>query len=118
LWLGDPGAALEALERRDAILARLGERSTRSTTQAFLAQAHWRLGSLDAARAALELAEELGGTDDVGTMIETSRESRRLALGERFGGMGPERRLTRAEVAVDRWRTGRWVRAANSGRCT
>ena len=89
--LGDPGAALEALERSDAILARLGERSSRSTTQAFLAQAHWRLGSVDAARAALELAEELGGTDDVGTMIETHRVRAQMALA---GGDGE---------AAERW---------------
>ena len=91
LSLGDPGAALEALERSDAILARLGERSSRSTTQAFIAQAHWRLGSVDAARAALELAEELGGTDDVGTMIETHRVRAQMALA---GGDGE---------AAERW---------------
>jgi tetratricopeptide (TPR) repeat protein len=91
LSLGDPGAALEALQRSDAILARLGERSSRSTTQAFLAQAHWRLGSVDAALAALELAEELGGTEDVGTMIETHRVRAEMALA---GGDGE---------AAERW---------------
>ncbi|MGZ6563707.1 MAG: hypothetical protein ACXVH3_31255 [Solirubrobacteraceae bacterium] len=80
LWLGDPAAALEPLERSDAILARLGERSIRSTTQAFLAQAYWRLGNVDAARAAIKLAEELGGTDDVGTLIETHRVRAQMAL--------------------------------------
>lgn len=98
LWLGDPAAALETLEHCDAILARLGERSTRSTTQAFLAQAHWRLGSVDAARAALELAEELGGTDDVGTMIETHRLRAQMALA---GGDG-EAAERWARSAVDR----------------
>jgi hypothetical protein len=51
--LGHPAAALEPLQRSDAILARLGERSVRSTTQAFLAQAHWRLGDVDSASAAI-----------------------------------------------------------------
>ena len=91
LWLGDPAAALETLQRGDAILARLGEHSTRSTTQAFLAQAHWRLGSVDAAREAIELAEELGGTDDVGTLIETHQVRAQMALA---GGDGE---------AAERW---------------
>jgi hypothetical protein len=94
LSLGDPGAALEPLERSDAIFARLGERAARSTTQAFLAQAHWRLGSVVAARAALELAEELGGADDVGTMIETQRVRAQVALA---GGDGE---------AAERWARG------------
>jgi class 3 adenylate cyclase/tetratricopeptide (TPR) repeat protein len=80
LYFGDPAAALELLERSDAILARLGETSTRSTTQAFLAQAYWRLGNVDAASAAIELAEELGGTDDVATLIETHRVRAQMAL--------------------------------------
>ena len=80
LWLGEPAAALEALQRSDAIFARLGERLTRSTTQAFLAHAHWRLGNADAASAAIRVAEELGGTDDVGTMIETHRLRAEMAL--------------------------------------
>jgi class 3 adenylate cyclase len=85
LSLGDPAAALEPLQRSDAILARLGERSMRSTTQAFLAQAHWRLGNVDAASAAIELAEELGGTDDVGTLIETHRVKAQMALADGNG---------------------------------
>jgi class 3 adenylate cyclase/DNA-binding SARP family transcriptional activator len=85
LWLGDPAAALEELQRSDAILARLGERSMRSTTQAFLAQAHWRLGNADAARAAIELAEALGGTDDVATMIETHPVRAQMALADGDG---------------------------------
>jgi class 3 adenylate cyclase len=80
LCLGDAAAALEPLQRSDAILARLGERSVRSTTQAFLAQAHWRLGNVNAAKAAIKLAEELGGTDDVGTLIETHRVRAQMAL--------------------------------------
>ncbi len=91
LWLGDPAAALDLLQRSDAILARLGERSLRSTTQAFLAQAHWRLGNVDAARAAIELADELGGTDDVATMIETHGVRAQTALA---GGDGE---------AAERW---------------
>ena len=111
LSLGDPGAALEALERSDAIFARLGERAARSTTQAFLAQAHWRLGSVDASRAALELAEELGGTDDVGTMIETHRVRAQMALA---GGDG-EAAERWARSAVDQaFATDALVDQANS----
>jgi hydrogenase-4 transcriptional activator len=91
LWLGDPAAALAALQRSDATFARLGERPTRSTAQAFLAQAHWRLGHVDAARAAVELAEELCGTDDVATMIETHRVRAQMELA---GGNGE---------AAERW---------------
>jgi tetratricopeptide (TPR) repeat protein len=111
LSLGDPVAALEALERSDAIFARLGERPSRSTTQAFLAQAHWRLGSVDAARRALELADELGGTDDVGTMIETHRVRAEMAL---VGGDG-EAAERWARSAVDRaFATDALVDQANS----
>jgi DNA-binding SARP family transcriptional activator len=85
LSLGDPAAALEPLQRSDAILAGLGERAVRSTTQAFLAQARWRLGDIDAAKAAIKLAEELGGTDDVATLIETHQVRAQMALAQGDG---------------------------------
>ena len=61
----DPEAALAALQRSDAILAALGERALRSTTQALLAQAYWQLGNTAAAAAAIELTEELGDPADL-----------------------------------------------------
>ena len=60
LSIGDPPAALAALHRSDAILAQLGERASRSTTQALLAKAYWQLGNPGEAIAAIELSEELG----------------------------------------------------------
>jgi hypothetical protein len=46
--------------RSDAILAELGARGYRSTTQALLAQASWRLGNTAATIAAIELSDKLG----------------------------------------------------------
>jgi class 3 adenylate cyclase/tetratricopeptide (TPR) repeat protein len=80
LWSGDPAAAVAALKRSDEILAQLGERPIRSTTQALLAQAQWRLGNVDPARAAIELAEELGATEDVGNFIITHGVRAQMAL--------------------------------------
>jgi DNA-binding SARP family transcriptional activator/class 3 adenylate cyclase len=79
----DPTAALAALQRSDAILARLGERALRSTTQAHLAQAYWRLGNAPAAVAAIDLSEELGGPEDVVNLIITHGVRARLALADR-----------------------------------
>jgi class 3 adenylate cyclase/tetratricopeptide (TPR) repeat protein len=61
----EPGAAIAALLRSDAILARLGERSLRSTTQAMLARAHRLVDDTGAAAAAVELAEQLSAPQDV-----------------------------------------------------
>jgi class 3 adenylate cyclase/tetratricopeptide (TPR) repeat protein len=80
-----PQAALEALLRSDSILIQLGERARRSATQAHLAQAHERLGDPEAARAAIELAEELGTDEDVLNRIITHGVRARLALGDRNG---------------------------------
>ena len=88
-WLelsaGDPAAALAALRRSDAILAQLGERGLRSTTQAHLAQAYRQLGNTDAAIAAIELSEELGGTDDIVNFIITHGVRAQLALADGDG---------------------------------
>jgi tetratricopeptide (TPR) repeat protein len=85
LSAGDPAAALAALQRSDAILARIGERGLRSTTQAHLAQAHSRLGNTDDARAAVELSEEFGGTEDIVNFIITHEVRARLALADGDG---------------------------------
>ncbi|HKR99218.1 MAG TPA: adenylate/guanylate cyclase domain-containing protein, partial [Candidatus Dormibacteraeota bacterium] len=94
-WLelsaGNPAEALAALRRSDGILAQLGERALRSTTQADLAQAYWRLGDTDAAIAAIELSEELGSTDDIANFIITHGVRAQLALA---GGDGE---------AAERW---------------
>ena len=85
-WLelsaGDPAAALAALRASDAILAQLGERAVRSTTQALLAQAYWRLGNIAAAIAAIELSDELGDTEDVVNFIITDGVRAQLALAD------------------------------------
>ena len=94
----DPAAALAALQRSDAILAQLGERGLRSTTQAHLAQAYWHLGNTAAASAAIELSEELGGTDDVVNFIITHGVRARLALSDGDG----EAAERWARSAVDR----------------
>ncbi len=79
---GDPAVALETLLRSDAILAELGERSIRSTTQALLADAYERLGNRKAARAAIELSDELTASEDVLNYVTTQRVRARLALAE------------------------------------
>jgi tetratricopeptide (TPR) repeat protein len=82
LSAGEPAAALTALLGSDTILAELGERNFRSSTQALLADAHERLGNADAARAAIELSDELSATEDVINCVVTHRVRARLALAE------------------------------------
>jgi len=82
LTAGDPAAALPALLRSDSILAELGERAFRSTTQATLAQAHERLGNRDAARAAIALSEQLSAAEDLVNYALTHQTRARLALAE------------------------------------
>ncbi len=85
LSAGDPRAALAALERSDALLAGLGERSRRSTTKAHMAQAHALLGSLDDARAAVDQAEQLGAAEDVLNFTVTHQVRAWLALADGDG---------------------------------
>ena len=85
LSAGDPAVALAALQRSDGTLARLGERGLRSTTQALLAQAHWRLGNTAAAVAAIELSDELGDPDDIANFIITHGVRAQLALADGDG---------------------------------
>jgi class 3 adenylate cyclase len=82
LCAGDPRAALAALQRSDEILARLGERSRRSTTQSHIAEANELLGNHAAAIAAIELADELGVAEDVLNYVITHRVRARIALAD------------------------------------
>jgi tetratricopeptide (TPR) repeat protein len=79
---GNPQRARARLLEGDAILADADERSTRSTVQANLARVHQLLGERDAAREAIEVAEDLGGPDDVINFIITHTVRGRLALEE------------------------------------
>ena len=95
---GDAVAARASLLRSEAILAGLEERAMRSTTQAMLARVHARLSCLDAARAALELAEELSAPGDVANFAITHGVRARLALADGDGtppSAGPGARWTR-----------------------
>ncbi len=82
LSAGDPGAAVTTLLRSDAMLAKTGERSFRSTTQARLAKAQDLVGDNDAAAAALELAEQLGAVEDVINYAITHAVRARRALAQ------------------------------------
>jgi predicted ATPase len=82
LLAGRPAAAIETLLHSDAVLAQLSEQSIRSTTQALLADAHERLGNRAAARAAIELSDELTASEDVLNCVTTHRVLARLALAE------------------------------------
>jgi class 3 adenylate cyclase len=93
---GDPAAALASLLHHDAILAELGERAYRSTTQAMLAQAHELLGHRDAARAAAELSDELGAADDEINGAITHAVRARLSLAD--GDRGAAERWARSAV--------------------
>jgi ATP/maltotriose-dependent transcriptional regulator MalT len=92
-----PAAALAALLRGDAILARLGERSLRSEIQALLALAHAQLRHRDAARAAIELAQELGTDEDALTNAMTHRVRASFALAD--GDRADAERWSRSAVA-------------------
>jgi class 3 adenylate cyclase len=85
LSAGNPADALAALQRSDGILVQLGARALRSTTQAHLAQAYWRLGNAAAAIAAIELSEELGDPEDVVNFIVRDGVRAQLALADGDG---------------------------------
>jgi class 3 adenylate cyclase/DNA-binding SARP family transcriptional activator len=97
LSICDPPAALAALHRSDAILAQLGERASRSTTQALLAKAYWQLGNPGEAIAAIELSEELGDPQDIVNFVITHGIRAQLALAD--GDSEAARRW--AQSAVD-----------------
>jgi tetratricopeptide (TPR) repeat protein len=80
LSAGDPVAALRALQRADEILVEQGERSNRSTVQAYLAAAYELVGDAAAASAAIATAEELSAPDDIVNFAITYAVRARLAL--------------------------------------
>jgi ATP/maltotriose-dependent transcriptional regulator MalT len=82
LMAGNPSSARSVLLEADSILAASNNPTQRSTYQAVLALAYVQLGHHDAARAAIELAERLGGPEDLATVIDTQWARARLALSE------------------------------------
>jgi class 3 adenylate cyclase len=82
LAAGNFAEALAVLKEADTILAQQGERSHRSTIQAYLAETHERLDDHGAAQAAIDLCEQLSAPDDElnHAMIDGVRA--RLALSE------------------------------------
>jgi hypothetical protein len=93
---GDAVAARAAAQRGDHILAELGERSFRSTVQAWLAQANAELGDRDGALAAVELAEQLGAAEDVINHVFTHGVRATLALAD--GDLDTAERWARSAV--------------------
>jgi class 3 adenylate cyclase/tetratricopeptide (TPR) repeat protein len=82
LGAGNPSAAITALRQADARLRECGESTHRSTMQAYLAEAYERLHDPDAARSALELADELGADDDEYNQVIIGGVRARLALSD------------------------------------
>lgn len=80
LLKGEPVAAVELLRNCDAVLAELGERPQRATTQAMLARAYEQLASPESALAAVELAEQLSSPEDAINFALTYAVRARLAL--------------------------------------
>ena len=80
LSAGNPAGALVELLKCDALLAEAGEHGFRSTVQARLSRVHELLGDRAAACAAIDLAEDLGGEDDVINFAITHAVRARLAL--------------------------------------
>lgn len=79
---GEPKLALPGLVAVDADLATAGARAFRSTVQATLAQVHERLGDLDRARAAADLADELTAARDLLAVALGAIARSRLSLRE------------------------------------
>jgi len=80
LAAGETDAALAALLRSDAIFTEVGESGYRSTTQAILARTHELSGDREAAIDAINVAEELGGPDDLLNKVIIARVRARLAV--------------------------------------
>jgi class 3 adenylate cyclase len=95
---GKPERALAALQQGEQILAEMGERGFRSTTQATLAIVHASLGESEAALRAIGLAEQLGDPEDHLTHSMTYLARSRLALAS--GDANEAERCAR--TAVDR----------------
>jgi hypothetical protein len=78
----DAEAGRDALLRADAIVSEFGERSLRSSTQAMLARVHQRLGALEAARTAVDVAESLSGRGELLNLAITHGVRALLALSD------------------------------------
>ena len=77
---GRPDRARDLLMRSDALFERVGDRGFRSTTLAMLARVEEMVGHPAAARSAIELSEQIGGTEDVINFAITHAVRARLAL--------------------------------------
>ncbi|HET8978526.1 MAG TPA: adenylate/guanylate cyclase domain-containing protein [Solirubrobacteraceae bacterium] len=112
LSAGDPAAAIVALARSDAILAELGERALRSTTQGLLALAQARCGDRGAAREAIALCEELGAAEDVINHALVAQTRAVLALGD--GDLAGAERWARQ--AIGHWSRTDTIRSTAGAR--
>ena len=79
---GNLAAARSHLLEADAVAAAIGERAHRSTLQAMLADVEARLGDTTAARAAIELSDDLSASEDVINYAMTHAVRARLALAD------------------------------------
>jgi tetratricopeptide (TPR) repeat protein len=73
LFLANPSAAERVLRRGQRILERLGEKSHLSTVVALLSMAQYEQGRYEEAERLAETAQELGSTDDIGTVATALR---------------------------------------------
>jgi tetratricopeptide (TPR) repeat protein len=99
LSAGEPERALSGLLEADASLVEMGERGIRSTIQALLAQVYERMGDRESARAAIEVAEELGGEEDEINFVITHAVRARLVLADEDGEAAVGWALSAAEHA-------------------
>jgi tetratricopeptide (TPR) repeat protein len=96
LAASDLGAARDALLLGDAALAEVGETYFRCTTQAMLARVYELSGDQEAARGALEMAEQLSAPGDAINYAITHEVRARLAL--RSGDRDAAERWARSAV--------------------
>jgi DNA-binding SARP family transcriptional activator len=78
----NPAAALQVLQRADRTFEQHGEHTFRSTVQAYLGKTYIALNDLDAARTAIDLADQLSMPDDVVNYAITLAARARLALAD------------------------------------
>jgi hypothetical protein len=93
---GNLTSARDQLLQADDVAAAIGERAHRSTLQAILADVQARLGETSAAKAAIELSDDLSASEDVINFAITHAVRARLALAE--GGADAAERWARSAV--------------------
>jgi tetratricopeptide (TPR) repeat protein len=98
LALGNPAAAVEHLERACSDWEHMGERGIRSTFQARLAEAQYELGRFDEAERNVQLAAELGASDDLVTRMAWQGVEAKLQA--RRGEHVEAERIAREAVAI------------------